>query len=141
MKKKKLEFDYTYDFELLGLRTSAKGYKLAWELNANLNCQLKKIEDLIVSNHNLIPSTSSFDSFIHQTHHNLLRLFKNRANESDQNPNYLIPEHPHFDFLLMIQGNEFDSNRLRKELLTIPSIELVAFIPLDTLKSKDNFIF
>jgi len=41
----------------------------------------------------------------------------------------------------MIQGEELQSNRLREVLRNIPSIELVAFIPLDTLKSKETFIF
>jgi hypothetical protein len=32
-------------------------------------------------------------------------------------------------------------NRLQEVLRNIPSIELTAFIPLDALKTKDNFIF
>jgi hypothetical protein len=43
---------------------------------------------------------------------------------------------------MMVQsGDETKSNRLQELLRTIPSVELVAFIPLAALKSKDNFIF
>jgi hypothetical protein len=42
MKKSKLLIDYEFDFELLGLSASAKGYKLAWELNQVLGIQLVK---------------------------------------------------------------------------------------------------
>jgi hypothetical protein len=71
----------------------------------------------------------------------VLRVFKNRSNESDQTKHFLAPEHNHFDYIIMIQGQELNSKRLQKELKAIPSIELVAFIPLDSLKSKDHFIF
>ncbi len=138
MKKKKLEIDYSYDFKLLGIATVAKGYRLAWELNSFLNCHLKKADDLLVGGGEL---TTSYSYFVDETSFNVLRLFKNRSNESDQIKYFLVPEHSHFDFIMMIQGEGLDSKRLQKELKTIPSIELVAFIPLDSLKSKDHFIF
>ncbi|MEJ0029285.1 MAG: hypothetical protein WDO15_02435 [Bacteroidota bacterium] len=31
--KRRLEVDFAYDFELMGLTSSARGYKLAWEIN------------------------------------------------------------------------------------------------------------
>jgi hypothetical protein len=139
MKKKKLEIDYSYDFELLGLASVAKGYKLAWEINHLLAFHLKKSEDLVVDAGN--GSSASFLHYVQETSHNVLRLFKNKSAESDQTKCFLVPEHPHFDYILMIQGDEHDSKRLQKEFKAIPSIELVAFIPLDSLKSKDNFIF
>ncbi len=138
MKKKKLEMDYSYDFELMGITTVAKGYRVAWEMNKYLNLQLKKESDLVVKEGEL---TNSYSYFVHQAVFNVLRVFKNRSNESDQVKHFLAPEHTHFDYLIMIQGQELDSKRLQKELKAIPSIELVAFIPLDSLKSKDHFIF
>jgi hypothetical protein len=70
-----------------------------------------------------------------------LKLFRNKPNETELR-NYLVPEFPHYDYILSSQGEEqFNSNRLQEVLRNIPSIELVAFIPLGPLKSKDNFIF
>ncbi len=139
MKKKKLEIDYSYDFELLGLSSVAKGFKLAWEINSLLHSQLKKVDDLVIDQGNEV--ACSYSCFQQETSYNVLRLFRNKPNESDQTRHFLVPEHPHFDFIVMIQGDELDSKRLHKELKTIPSIELVAFIPLATCKQKDNFIF
>ena len=139
MKKKKLEIDYSYDFELLGLSTVAKGFKLAWEINNFLNSKLIKVDDLVVDEGNGM--ASSYSCYQQATPYNVLRLFRNKPNESDQSKNFLVPEHPHFDFILMIQGQELDSKRLQKELKAIASIELVAFIPLDSFKTKNNFIF
>jgi hypothetical protein len=139
MKRNRLEIEYSYDFELLGLTTSAKGYKLAWELNRSLNIRLLKKADLCISTKPKEEATYSFHA--HETAMNTLRLFKNRPNEASLAKNLLVPEFPHVDYIIMVQGEELNGNRLQEELRSIPSIEWVAFIPLDALKSKNNFIF
>ena len=138
MKKNRLEIEYSYDFELLGLTTSAKSYKLAWELNRTLHVRLVKQPDLVVQAR---AHFLTYSVYMHESPVNTLRLFKNKSNEAEQSRNLLVPECPHGDYILMIQGEELQSNRLREELRNIPSIELVAFIPLDALKYKDTFIF
>jgi len=138
MKRNRLEIEYSYDFELLGLTTSAKSYKLAWELNRKLHIRLVRKADLVIQ---LRSFQLSYSVHAHESQVNTLRLFRNKSNEMEQSKHLLVPEYPHGDFILMIQGEELQSNRLREELRNIPSIELVAFIPLDTLKSKENFIF
>ena len=138
MKRNRLEIEYSYDFELLGLTTSAKSYKLAWELNRKLHIRLVRKADLVIQ---LRSFQLTYSVHAHESQVNTLRLFRNKSNEMEQSKHLLVPEYPHGDFILMIQGEELQSNRLREELRNIPSIELVAFIPLDTLKSKENFIF
>ncbi|MCU0367859.1 MAG: IPExxxVDY family protein [Cyclobacteriaceae bacterium] len=139
MKKKRLDIEYNYDFELLGIISSAKGYKLAWEINNQLSIRLVRQADLsIFLKHNV---EATFTYFSYQSEVNALKLFRNKPNETELR-NYLVPEFPHYDYILSSQGEEqFNSNRLQEVLRNIPSIELVAFIPLGPLKSKDNFIF
>jgi len=139
MKKKRLDIEYNYDFELLGIISSAKGYKLAWEINNQLSIRLVRQADLsIFFKHNV---EATFAYFSYQSEVNSLKLFRNKPNETELR-NYLVPEFPHYDYILSSQGEEqFNSNRLQEVLRNIPSIELVAFIPLGPLKSKDNFIF
>ena len=48
MKKSRLDIEYDFDFELLGIHSSARGYKLAWEINQALGIQLVKQPDLVV---------------------------------------------------------------------------------------------
>jgi hypothetical protein len=139
MKKNKLEIEYSYDFDLLGLTTSAKAYKLAWELNQSLHIRLLKKPDLIILTKS--KEEAAYSLHVHETVLNTLRLFKNRPNEANLSKYLLVPEYPHVDFIIMIQGEEHASNRLQEELRAISSIEWVAFIPLGALKSKDNFIF
>jgi len=140
MKKKRLEIEYSFDFELLGIISSAKGYKLAWDINATLSTKLVKQKDLIIQLKNKQIASYSYYSFENEV--NTLKLFRNKPNELDLTKNLLVPEFPHYDYIILTRGEEHQSsNRLQELLRKNSSIELVAFIPLDALKSKDNFIF
>jgi hypothetical protein len=140
MKKKRLDIEYTFDFELYGIISTVKAYKLAWELNRALVSKLVKSED-----YEVVGKNKAVNNYLHyaQTGEvNSLKLFKNKPSEESGAKDFLVPEHPHFDFILLTQGEAFaDSNRLQQLLRNIPSIELVAFIPLAALKTKENFIF
>ncbi|MDZ4714673.1 MAG: IPExxxVDY family protein [Cytophagales bacterium] len=139
IKKNKLEIEYSFDFELIGVRTSLKGYKLAWELNKILNTRLAKQKDLVV---HLKKGTVSYDHYAFRTPMNSLRLFRNRPTDSEKATPVLIPEFPHFDYILMTESEEnLMGNRLQEYLRQVPSIELAALIPLSALKSKETFIF
>lgn len=139
MRKKKLEIEYTFDFELLGITSSAKGYKLAWEVNAVLGARLTKQPDLtVIIKPNIM---CSYAHYSHENEVNSLMLFRNKPNEPELRHD-LVPEFPHYDYILLSKGEaHMDSKRLQELLRKISSIELVAFIPLAALKSKDNFIF
>jgi hypothetical protein len=138
-KKRRLDIEYDYDFELLGMASSARSYKLAWEINKALRVSLVKKDDLKISTKE---GDFFFAFYAHQSPMNTVNLFRNRSNESETKGTFLVPEHPHLDYLLYARGNEeVKGSRLHELLREIPSIELVAFIPLAALKSKDNFIF
>ena len=140
MKKKRLEIDYTYDFDLLGISSSVKGYKLAWDINKLMGINLVKQKDLILYQKN--DTEISFSCFSYESVPNKLMLFRNKPNENERSKDFLVPEYPHMDYIFMTQGEEYRlSKRLQELLRNIPSIELVAFLPLTALKSKDNFIF
>ena len=140
MKKSRLDIEYTYDFELVGLISSAKGYRLAWEINKLLGVKLVKQPDLVIHQKN--KPEMAYSHFASGGIINRLKLFRNKPNETDTVKNLLVPEFPHLDYILLTEGDEhMEINRLQELLTNIPSIELVAFLPLASLKSKDNFIF
>ena len=139
MKKSKLVIDYEYDFELIGIRSSAKGYKLAWEINTALGVQLVRQPDLAVGFKN--DEEKNFSFYEYETRLNRLKLFKNKPVDSDSGKYFLVPEFPHFDFIILIQMEEQVRTKVIEQLRHISSIELVANIPLDGLKSKSNFVF
>ncbi|MFN7792033.1 MAG: IPExxxVDY family protein [Cyclobacteriaceae bacterium] len=140
MKKKTLDISYSYDFDLLGIISPLKGYKMAWEINNCLNIKLVKDKDLCISFKKGIDQ--NFSQFSYSCEAWVLKLFRNKPLESDLSKVTLVPEFPHFDFVLLTQSDDpAKSNRLQEVLRLIPSVELVAFIPLGALKAKDYFIF
>jgi hypothetical protein len=140
MKKSKLVIEYDYDFELMGILSSARGYKLAWEINQTLGIQLIKQPDLVVGFKN--NEEKSFSFYSHETQLNRLKLFKNKPSEQESGKYFLIPEFPHFDFIILAAMEEQDTHQqLIHRIRSIEVIQLVASIPLEGLKSKSNFIF
>ena len=63
MKKKRLEIEYSYDFDLIGVISSAKGYKLAWDINSQLSARLVKQPDLVVQFKNNAEASFSYFSY------------------------------------------------------------------------------
>ena len=139
MKKSKLVIEYDFDFELLGITSAARGYKLAWEINQHLGIRLVKQPDLMVGFKN--NEEKSFSFYAYQTPLNRLKLFKNKPGDQDSGKYYLIPEFPHYDFIILAAMEEHFTHSLLKHIRSIPAVELVASIPLEGLKSKSNFIF
>lgn len=140
MKKNKLIIDYEFEFELFGIATTAKGYKLAWEINRILGIHLVKKDDLRVGVKKNIEA--DFLHYAFETRLNRLKLFKNKPLESETGKYFLIPEFPHFDFILLVQMEELNHTLNIAELLKqIPVVEYVGSIPVEGLKSKVNFVF
>ena len=139
MKKSKLIIDYEYNFELIGITTAVRGYKLAWELNQRLGVNLVKQPDLAVGFKN--NEEKSFPFYSYETPLNRLKVFKNRPTEMETAKYFLIPEFPHFDFIILAAMEEHKHQQLIDLLKSIPSIQLVSPISLEGLKSKSNFIF
>jgi hypothetical protein len=140
MKRTKLIIEYEYDFELIGLTTFLKGYRLAWEINRLLHINLVKQPDLTVEFKN--SEEKSFSFYAYHGSHNRLKLFKNKASENDPGKYFLIPEFPHYDFIILAAMEEqYSHQELVTLVKTIPDVQLVAVIPLEGLKSKANFIF
>jgi hypothetical protein len=139
MKKSKLVIDYEFDFGLWGITTAARGYKLAWEINKQLGIRLIKQPDLVVGFKN--KEEKSFSVYAFETPLNRLKLFKNRSSDQESGKYFLIPEFPHYDFIILAAMEEQHSQQRVHLIRAIPSVELVASIPLNGLKSKSNFIF
>lgn len=140
MKKSKLIIDYEFNFELVGLTSIAKGYKLAWEINQALGIHLIKQPDLVVGFKN--NEEKSFSFYSYETQLNRLKLFKNKPSELEPGKYFLIPEFPHFDFIILAaMEDQYAHQQLLNLIKSIPSVQFANIIPLEGLKSKSNFIF
>jgi hypothetical protein len=142
VKKTRLSFDFDYDFDLLGLVSAVKGYKLAWALNHALHIRFVKEKDInieFLANKNIIIS-----NFIFRTTYSSLRLLKNRSEDNNSRGMvYLLPELKEFDYFLMVQdqGDTFIFRDIAARLRSVNVIQFISKIETANLKSKENLIF
>ena len=140
--KKKLLIEYEFDFDLYGMITSMKGYKLAWLINQKTGIHLIKQEDLVFE---FITSEKlSVSNFLYSTEHSMIRLVKNKAfTDASDNQLYLIPELNRFDYLLLLNGTnkDYSENQLIDELKGISDIQYISLLDINRIKSRDNLIF
>jgi len=138
MKKTRLIVDYDYEFDLLGIISSVKFYKLAWAINNQLDIRLVKDDDHIIELKNNKKVT--FGNYSFDSEHSNLRLFKNKAEEGELS--YLLPEMTHLDYLMKVDtmSQSFAVEEVIKALREVKWIEYIAALDVDNLKSKDNFL-
>ncbi|HEY8513228.1 MAG TPA: IPExxxVDY family protein [Cyclobacteriaceae bacterium] len=136
MKKRKLVIEYDFDFDVYGIISSAKGYRLAWELNQYLGVHLVKEPDITVGFRKNVHIGFAHYSF--ETHASTLKLLRNKTADGGGRY-YLAPEFPHFDFIVLSRFH--DGDNILEQLRQVPSVELAAAVAKDELKSKSNFVF
>lgn len=140
MKKVKLEIEHTYDFEILGLVSPVKDYKMAWLINRELQMNLVKWPDLeieFLSGPNL-----KISQFFLSLPHGFVQLLKNKAINSNHQVSYLIPELKTMDYFLLVQDETYEiclTNFVSK-LSGIPFIQSVMKLDVQKLKSKENLL-
>ena len=139
MRKTKLVVDHELEAKVIGIVTTLKDYKLAWNIN-----QVFKI-DLVMQPMLLIEFIKGTDlsivNYLYETEFQQFRLIKNRS--SDTNTGFLIPELVNFDFFIMLSGEEgiMPEEPVIDKLHSIEGIDYFQLIDVEKLKSKDNFIF
>ena len=140
MKKSKLIIDYDYDFQLAGIVSASKSYKLAWDINQKLGVHLVRQPDLSVGFKN--QEERQFVYYAFETRSNRLKLFKNKPVDYEQGKYFLVPEFPRYDFIFLTASELPDYQQLAIQALKeIPAIELITPVSLENLRSKENFIF
>ncbi|MEL7145238.1 MAG: IPExxxVDY family protein [Bacteroidota bacterium] len=142
IKKNKLQTHFDFDFDLIGIISAVKEYKLAWILNQCESCDFVKSSDIQIDFVNLKNITIS--NFFFETEYTRLFLLKNRLvfNNalSDQ---YLIPELKRFDYFVKIDGVSelFKTNAILATLKNASEVQYATTLDPNTLKQKENLIF
>jgi hypothetical protein len=142
MKKNRLESEYEFDFELIGIVCNKKEYKLAWHLNEVLKINLKKQDDIKIqfaNNSSILISNFLFESEFVQ-----IELLQNKLLASGSLKNQLLmPELKQFDFFIKIKDetDSFTSENVSGSIRDIPIIEYSMHLNFDTLKSKENLLY
>lgn len=140
MKKAKLQIEHTYDFELLGLVSPVKDYKMAWLINRDLDLNLVRSEDIEIEFLSL--PELKISQFFLSLPHGFVQLLKNKALNSTHQVSYLIPELKSMDYFLLVQDQTFQLsiNTFANQLAQNPFIQNVMRLDISKLKSKENLL-
>jgi hypothetical protein len=131
-----LEYKEDYNFEVVGISSHEKDYRLVWSINKSLKWSLQRKKDIEVhlkagkSLHACFEYCDPIDKCVYT-------LIENHGSEG-----YLLPEMTSWDFIIKVEelNEELDSSFF-KQLRKTPFILATAPLLTEKLKSKQNLIF
>ena len=138
----KFTIEPDYEFNVFAVVSSVKEHKFAWHLNASLEMDFYKIEDLELAHSK--EGSKYVSNYIYHSEYSTLRILRNRlVAEEGENNGHLIPELKKFDFLLKIEGESVEeiSEGLPEKLKSLPCVQYFEKLKVENLKSKDNLLF
>jgi hypothetical protein len=140
MKKAKLQIEPAFDFELLGIVSPIREYRMAWLVNQELELNLIKADDLELEFLNA--EKLEIAQYLLSLPHGFIQLLKNKAINSTQQAAYLIPELKNLDYFLLVQDEteELDLINFVKKLSRNPLVQSIVRIDITKLKSKENLL-
>lgn len=140
MKKAKLLVEHTYDFELLGLQSPVKDYKMAWLINRDLDINLVKKDDLELEF--LTTPSLKISQYFLSLPHGYIQLLKNKALNTGHQVTYLIPELRFMDYFLLVQDDTFQTSihTFVDQLAKNSFVQNIVKLDVSKLKSKENLL-
>ena len=134
----KLEITYELTFDVIGIVSSDREYKLAWLLNHLLQIRLIKQNDIAIpfAKQQLIISHLEF-----KTEHESIRLIKNKTYENPRKSiSYTLPELKNYDFFLLVENSGI-TQEIWQLLRNSSQIQYASVINKNAIKSKENLFF
>jgi len=140
MKKAKLQIEPTFDFELLGIVSPIREYRMAWLVNQELELNLIKADDLELEFLNA--EKLEIAQYFLSLPHGFIQLLKNKALNSAQQLAYLVPELKNLDYFLLVQDEteQLDLSNFMEKLSRNPLVQSIVRIDISKLKSKENLL-
>jgi len=140
MKKAKLQIEPTFDFELLGIVSPIREYRMAWLVNQELELNLVKVDDLELEFLN--SEKLEIAQYFLSLPHGFIQLLKNKALNSAQQLAFLVPELKNLDYFLLVQDEteQMDLSNFMEKLSRNPLVQSIVRIDISKLKSKENLL-
>ena len=141
MRKSKLYLENYFDFDLIGIVSTVKEYKLVWHINEIATFQLSKEPDATIEfsgNNKILVS-----NFSYKKEHLNVTLLKNRLVAPNMRFQFLIEELKQFDYLLKYK-EEAEQTSVKDILSLLKSLDVVEYAAIlkpFTIKSRDNLLF
>jgi len=164
MAKKSLsiDFEYDYNFLLIGICSPLKDYTICYKLNKTLNKSFQRSKLDVLMNFTDAVEEANFAQFEYwdEQYQNQWYLLANKCkilcsdvnqnqgtifdglNQNRKKTKHLVPENPKVDFYIQIHGiyNEEAKKALIKHIKNIDRIVSVHEIDINNLRSKENLI-
>lgn len=141
IKKHQLLFEPEYNYEMIGISSHHHGYRLAWNINANLEFDLCFSSEpfTVVINKKGISERNEFTMFDFDDESNRVHYYLIKNKEYGK---ILVPEKPTIDYFLFVHENDIvDCKALCAKLQEVPSILGVFPIDPETIASAENIVF
>jgi len=141
MGKMTLDFEFEFDFHLLGVSCHQSDYRLAWIINQALEIDLERKDDidLMLGKNKEEHGLFSFYQFDNEENYTTINLISNRCEKG----NY-CGELKQLDYFLQLwlpeSEEDDDINSIITKLKNSSHINTVIDIDVESLKSKNNFI-
>lgn len=139
MAKFVLELEPDLDFDVIGICSNHRDYRLCWALNSGIGLNLvKSDEDFMISGKKgAVSGTFSLYEFIDPETRTQFYLIKNKnKNET------LLPELPQLDYVLVLRENfDIDPEDFIEKVKKVPSVQTAFLYHAEELKSASNLIF
>jgi hypothetical protein len=138
-KKHILSFEPEYDYEMWGICSHHRDYRLVWNINDKLNLNLEKADEDFhtTDKKGSIQSSHSLYSFTDEESSISYYLIKNKNLSK-----YLIPEQPTIDYFLFIQNDVLEASKgINQMLNNIPSVLGVYQFDPEEFDSTEMLVF
>jgi hypothetical protein len=138
MAKSVLKVRYEYPFEVIGIVSGVKDYRLCHFINSELKMSFCKMEDLsMVMNKQGDDAFFSYYTDISQETERFMMITNKGSNA------WFFPEIKNIDFLLIAQdpGSWFDAQEMLRKLRTLSVVSGAYPIDYEKLKSKENLLY
>ena len=138
MAKSVLRIQYEYPFEVVGIASSVREYRLCHHLNRTLRLNLNRQEDLEITL-NRQGDDARFCLFEQEAEDDdKVMLIGNKGNNA-----WFFPEIRNVDYLLVYlePGSLFDKTEILRQLREIEVITGAYDIDFEKLKSKENLLY
>lgn len=129
----------SFDFDLIGISTNIPDYQLVAKINEVLHIDLeRKRDDYTLNLNGLEGKKFRWYSYLPSEEDLEIYLIVNKGDNG-----YLVEEIKQMNSFVLIFGelNYLKSNEVAQQIKSIPQVIASTIIDIDTLKSKNNFIF
>lgn len=137
MAKLTLDFEEDYNFDLIGICSHSKDYRLVWELNTKLEYDFAKTKNYDLMQKGSLQSHSFFE-FIDEENGVEYSIISNRCSTG-----LLLAEEKSCDYLLVIKGQLLENvkDKIISQIMALKNVLTAYSINVENLRSKENLLF